>query len=84
MKAMQPSFLELNQAPKTSAAVINVDKKFIKQFVDRRIAEGKASSLCGWTMSGLLADVKAHYGSEYVTVAKEYIIRDVCGMTDQQ
>ena len=84
MKATQLSFLDRKQALKTNAAVINVDKTFIKQFVDRKMAEGKASSLCGWTMADLLADVKARYGKQYVAVAREYIIHDVCGMTAQQ
>ena len=81
MKATQLSFWNPTQAPQKSAVVLNVDKKFIKQFVDRKMAEGKASSLCGWTMAGILADVKAHYGSKYVAVAREYIIHDVCRMS---
>ena len=80
MKATQQSFLDCKQAPKTSAAVINVDETFIKQFVDRKMAEGKASSLLGWTMAGILADVQTHYGIPYVAVARQYIIHDVCGI----
>ena len=81
MQAKQLSLFERKQAPQKGGHVINVDKTFIHQFVERKMAEGIASSLCGWTMENILADVKAQYGSKYVSIAREYIIHDVCGMS---
>ena len=81
MQAKQLSLFEHKQAPRNRGRVINVDKTFIHQFVDRKMAEGKASSLCGWTMETILADVELQYGSQYVSIARNYIIHDVCGMS---
>ena len=80
MQTKQLSLFERKQAPQKGGHVINVDKTFIHQFVERKMAEGIASSLCGWTMSCILAGVRAHFGAKYVAVARDYIIYEVCGM----
>ena len=54
-------------------------ERAVRAFVNRKIAEGLAGRLHGWVMSDILEAVKKRYGKAYASVARDYIIRDVCG-----
>ena len=44
------------------------------------MTEGKASHLHGWRLSDILEDVMAQYGEAHKAYARDYIIKDVCGI----
>ena len=52
----------------------------VKSFVDQKMTEGKASHLHGWRLSDILEDVMAQYGEAHKAYARDYIIKDVCGI----
>ena len=52
----------------------------VKSFVDQKMTEGKASHLNGWRLSDILEDVMAQYGEAHKAYARDYIIKDVCGI----
>ena len=56
--------------------------KTIKNYVDKRIETGRKSKLQGWAMSDILEQVAQDLGRNAVPQARQYIVEEVCSITE--
>jgi len=56
---------------------------FAKASVLSLMQQGKASVKRGWVMSDILKEIKDKHGESGMKVARDYIIKDHCGITER-
>ena len=59
-----------------------VKAEAIKYYVDKRIQQGRESKLQGWVMSDILEQVAQDLGRNAVPKARQYIVKEVCSITE--
>jgi len=52
----------------------------VKDFVLQLMDAGKASRKNGWVMSDIVAEVHDAYGRDMAVFARDYIVKDICGV----
>ena len=52
----------------------------VKDLVHQLMDAGKASRKNGWVMSDIVTEVNDAYGRDMAVFAREYIVKDVCGV----
>ena len=52
----------------------------VKDLVHQLMDAGKASRRNGWVMSDIVTEVNDAYGRDMAVFARDYIIKDVCGV----
>jgi len=66
--------------------VKEVDRKkelLVKASVLSLMQQGKASIKRGWVMSDILKEIKDKHGESGMKVARDYIVKDHCGITEE-
>jgi len=56
--------------------------KTIKNYVDKAMEAGRKSNLKGWVMSDILEQVAQDLGRKAVPQARQYIVKEVCSITE--
>ena len=52
----------------------------VKDLVHQLMDAGKASRRKGWVMSDIVTEVNDAYGRDMAVFARDYIVKDVCGV----
>lgn len=52
----------------------------VKDLVHQLMDAGKASRRNGWVMSDIVTEVNDAYGRDMAVFARDYIVKDVCGV----
>ena len=55
----------------------------VKASVLSLMQQGKASIKRGWVMSDILKEIKDKHGESGMKVARDYIVKDHCGITEE-
>jgi len=66
--------------------VKEVDRKkelLVKASVLSLMQQGKASIKRGWVMSDILKEIKDKHGESGMKIARDYIVKDHCGITEE-
>jgi len=66
--------------------VKEVDRKkelLVRASVLSLMQQGKASIKRGWVMSDILKEIKDKHGESGMKVARDYIVKDHCGITEE-
>ena len=80
MGITQNRYLDIVIITTTDEFLARERTEMITSLVTKLMAEGKSSRRRGWVMFIILAEVQAQPGKPALPYAREYLVRNVCGI----